>query len=252
MSEYTISELAKLSNVTTRTLRYYDQIDLLNPNYQNASGFRIYTQVEVNKLQEILFYREMNINLSEIKLLLENDEPTRLLILQKHCQSLIDERKHMDNMIQTIQKTIKTYKGEEKMTNTERFEHLKATAIKQNEELYGEKMREDYDADMIKKSNQKFLSMNEAQYQSFKKLEEDIKDLLIQATKNNDPSSPDAITLVKNHEQWIRMTWHSFSSEAYLGLADLYIDSPDFKAYYDKIVPNGAQFLHDAIHATYK
>ena len=65
--EYTVSKLAKLSGVSARTLRYYDQIGLLEPKRVNPSGYRIYGEAEVNLLQQILFYRELEMSLNDIK-----------------------------------------------------------------------------------------------------------------------------------------------------------------------------------------
>ncbi|MBW9235163.1 MerR family transcriptional regulator, partial [Leptospira santarosai] len=55
--EYTVQKLGKLSGISSRTLRYYDEMDLLKPARINSSGYRIYGQAEVNKLQQILFYK---------------------------------------------------------------------------------------------------------------------------------------------------------------------------------------------------
>jgi DNA-binding transcriptional MerR regulator len=65
--EYTIQKLAKLAGVSKRTLRYYDEIDLLKPARINSSGYRIYSQKEVDRLQQILFYRELGVDLHSIK-----------------------------------------------------------------------------------------------------------------------------------------------------------------------------------------
>ena len=64
--EYTISKLAKLANISTRTLRYYDEINLLKPSRINSSGYRIYGQKEINQLQQILFFRELDVDLETI------------------------------------------------------------------------------------------------------------------------------------------------------------------------------------------
>ena len=65
--EYTILKLGKLAGVSTRTLRYYDEIGLLKPTRINSSGYRIYGSPEVDRLQQILFYRELGVGLMDIK-----------------------------------------------------------------------------------------------------------------------------------------------------------------------------------------
>ena len=65
--EYTIKRLASLSGVSTRTLRYYDEIGLLKPLRINSSNYRIYGKTEVDRLQQILFYKELDVSLDDIK-----------------------------------------------------------------------------------------------------------------------------------------------------------------------------------------
>lgn len=66
MMEYTVKKLAELAGVSSRTLRYYDEIGLLKPERINSSGYRIYGQTQVNLLQQILFYRELDVDLETI------------------------------------------------------------------------------------------------------------------------------------------------------------------------------------------
>ena len=65
--EYTVQKLGKMAGVSTRTLRYYDEIGILKPARINSSGYRIYGQAEVDRLQQILFYRELGVSLENIK-----------------------------------------------------------------------------------------------------------------------------------------------------------------------------------------
>ncbi len=72
--KYTINKLAKLAGVSTRTLRYYDEIGLLRPARMSSNGYRVYGQKEVDRLQQILFYRELGVPLEEIKKILSSKE----------------------------------------------------------------------------------------------------------------------------------------------------------------------------------
>jgi len=65
--QYTIKKMAELSGISSRTLRYYDEIGLLKPARINSSGYRIYTEKEIDKLQQILFYRQLGVSLKKIK-----------------------------------------------------------------------------------------------------------------------------------------------------------------------------------------
>ncbi|EUJ38072.1 putative transcriptional regulator [Listeria weihenstephanensis FSL R9-0317] len=81
--EYTVQKLGQLAGVSTRTLRYYDEIGILKPARINTSGYRIYGQIEVDRLQQILFYREMNVPLEKIKAILEEPDFDEAAALKK-------------------------------------------------------------------------------------------------------------------------------------------------------------------------
>ena len=89
--EYTIQKLAHLAGVSTRTLRYYDEVGILKPARINSSGYRIYSQKEVDRLQQILFYRALEVGIDEIKQLLLNPSYDELDALNDHYQKLLEK-----------------------------------------------------------------------------------------------------------------------------------------------------------------
>lgn len=88
MAEYSIQQLAKLSGVTTRTLRWYDTLGLLKPQRAAENGYRRYTQADVDRLQDILFYRALGVELRSIKACLDDPSFDRLAALRRHLQAL--------------------------------------------------------------------------------------------------------------------------------------------------------------------
>jgi len=86
--EYSINKLAKLAGITTRTLRYYDEIGLLSPQRISSNGYRVYAQKEVNLLQQILFYRELGVQLDEIKNIVWSENYDEFASLQDHLSAL--------------------------------------------------------------------------------------------------------------------------------------------------------------------
>ena len=80
--EYSIRELSRLSGVTTRALRWYDQIGLLKPGRVAESGYRYYGRAEVDRLQDILYYRALGVELAQIKACLDDPSFDRLAALQ--------------------------------------------------------------------------------------------------------------------------------------------------------------------------
>ena len=110
--EYTINKVAKISGVSTRTLRYYDEIGLLKPKRINSSGYRIYSQNEIDKLQQILFYKELDLPLNCISEIMNNRDFDSKNALYEHKENLLKRKNKIDIMLKTIDKTIRSLEGE--------------------------------------------------------------------------------------------------------------------------------------------
>ncbi|MED1672361.1 MerR family transcriptional regulator [Pallidibacillus thermolactis] len=245
--EYTIQKLARLAGVTTRTLRYYDKIGLLKPARINSSGYRIYGQNEVNLLQQIMFYRELGLQLETIKEIIHDPSFNRKNALKEHLQQLIAKRKQIDLLIEIVKKTIKHEEGRIQMSDQEKFEGFKKRLVEENEKKYGDEVRERWGEEALEASNQKVLNMSQEDYEKVTKLAEDVNQTLAKAMETGDPASEIAQRAADLHKQWLTFYWKEYSKEAHAGLAQMYVDDERFKAYYDKVKPGAAEFLRDAI-----
>lgn len=246
--EYTVQKLGDLAGISTRTLRYYDKIGILKPARKNASGYRIYGTAEVDKLQQILFYRELGMALEEIKKIVNDPAFDGSAALKEHRGQLLEKRRQLDLLIHNVEKTISAAEGMSKMADTEKFEGFKRTLIEENEKQYGKEVRKKYGDGTIDKSNAKMLNMSQGQYEEFTHLGNRVLDALAEACQTGDPAGPLAQKAAELHKRWLMFTWPAYSKEAHAGLAQMYVDDPRFSAYYDNIQPGAAEFLRDAIH----
>ena len=135
--EYSIRELSDLSGVTTRTLRWYDQIGLLKPGRVAESGYRYYGPAQVDRLQDILYYRALGVELAQIKDCLDDPSFNRMEALRSHLAALEREQARLERLIRSVQKTILTLERKELMNDQEKFEALKQRAAVWHEETYG-------------------------------------------------------------------------------------------------------------------
>ncbi|MFL0557620.1 MULTISPECIES: MerR family transcriptional regulator [Paenibacillus] len=245
--EYTIQKLGNLAGVSTRTLRYYDEIGLLKPARTNSSGYRIYGRREVDLLQQILFYRELGLSLEDIRSIVTDPGFDGTRALREHRNQLLDKRKQLDALIANVEKTIASHEGRISMQDQEKFEGFKKQLIEENERKYGREIREKYGEDTIKKSNQKLMNMTQEEYAKVTQLENEVKVALAEAMKTGDPAGELAQKAADLHKQWLTFYWNEYSKEAHAGLAQMYVDDERFKAYYDKDQPGAAEFLRDAI-----
>lgn len=247
--EYTVSQLARLSGVSARTLRYYDEIALLKPKRTSSSGYRIYGQVEVDLLQQILFYRELEMKLEEIKEIIVAEDFEIEVALANHLVALSEERSRLNRLIETVEKSLVEKRGGERMADKEKFEAFKKEAIAKNEEKYGEEIREKYGDKTINDSNKKIEGMTQEEYDAYVLLTEKLNTKLGEATKQGDPASELAQEVAALHKDWLVGVWPAglYDAEKHYYLSLMYVEDPRFKAYYEQIAPGAAEFLHEAL-----
>ncbi|ADL05209.1 MerR family transcriptional regulator [Lacrimispora saccharolytica] len=245
--EYTINKLAKLAGISTRTLRYYDELGLLSPARVSSNGYRIYGQKEIDRLQQILFYRELGVSLEEIRNILASKDFDGLTALESHLSALLARREQLDLLVANVRKTIKTMKGEIKMSDQEKFEGFLQKLVDDNEQQYGEEIREKYGEESVSRSNAKVLNMSKEQYMELEKLTADLNETLKAAYEQGDPAGELARRACELHKRWLCFYWSDYSKEAHRGITQMYVEDPRFRAYYDKIAPGCAVFLRDAV-----
>lgn len=245
--EYTVQKLGKLAGISTRTLRYYDEIGILKPARINSSGYRIYGQEEVDQLQQILFYRELGLQLDGIKEIMTSPSFNRTKALQEHHAQLLDKRRQLDLLITNVENTIASAEGRKTMSDQEKFEGFKQKLIDDNEKKYGKEIREKYGDETVNKSNAKLKNMTQAQHDEVTRLTEELYETLAEAFKQGDPAGELAQKAADLHKRWLTYYWNDYSKEAHAGLAQMYVDDERFTAHYDEKQPGTAKFLRDAI-----
>lgn len=245
---YTVHELAKLSGVSPRTLRYYDEIGLL-PVGKNESGYRVYGQDEVDRLQQILFYRELGLGLTDIRDIVTDPSFDALAALKGHRGKLLEKRRQLDRLIANVEKTIGRKEGKLDMRDEEKFEGFKERLIEENEAKYGGEVRQKYGDARVDSSYGKMRSMTQAQYAAMEKLTADLNAALKAAMEAGDPAGPLAQKACDLHRQWLLLFWDvdAYTPEAHMAMAQMYVDDPRFAAHYDAVAPGAAVFLRDAM-----
>lgn len=245
--EYTVQKLGQLAGISTRTLRYYDEIGLLKPARINSFGYRIYGTTEVDRLQQILFYRELGVNLDSIKEIMTSPTFDGTQALRDHREKLLEKRAQLDALINNVDKSIRQTERKISLTDKEKFEGFKQKLVDDNEKKYGKEIREKYGEDAVNKSNAKVKGMTNEQYEEIQKLEEQLFNNLKSAMDTGDPASELAQKAADLHKQWLCFYWDQYSKEAHVGLAEMYVADERFTAYYDKVQSGATVFLRDAI-----
>lgn len=246
--EYSIREVSEIAGISARTLRYYDSIGLLKPAAVRESGYRYYGEQELEMLQQILFYRERGLKLEQISEIIRGRNFDIISALYEHLEELEKQQVRINSMISTVKKTIASMKGETTMSNQEKFEAFKKDAIKKNEEIYGQEIREKYGDDEVDASNQKMMNMTEDEYNHFTALEKEIlKQLETAVSAKEKPESEAGKKVTQLHKEWLGFTWSVYTVQAHRGIVQMYIADERFTQYYDKNQSGCAKFLKEAV-----
>ena len=246
--EYTINKLSKMSGVTTRTLRYYDELDLLKPTRVATSGYRIYGQAQADTLQQILFYRERGFPLEDIKKLLSAPDFDRERAFAGHLAELHKKRQRLDVLIHNVTQSIAAMKGEITMSDQEKFEGFKQSLIDENERQYGAEVRTKYGDAAVDASNAKLKGLSQAQYDESERLRVEFEETLQAAFTTGDPAGALAQKACDLHRQWLCVFYPKYNKEYHRGLGAMYVADECFAANYEKLVAGCTVFLRDAIN----
>ena len=249
--QYRVKELAELSGVSVRTLHYYEEIGLLAPE-RTDSGYRIYGEADVQRLQEILAMRACAMPLGKIKELLASSESDAKSALMGHLQRLQAQKRELEGAVAKTRSALSLIKGMEAMNDAQKFEELKRASIENFEATYGREARELYGDETIDASNAKFAQMSEDAWNAKKLLEKAVIAQLKVAMATGNTTSTAAQELTEMHAAWIQMHWPdgTYTPEAHKSLAEGYLADERFIAYYDSAAGDGAtKFLVKALLA---
>ena len=238
---FTVKQLSKLAGVTPRTLHHYDTIGLLKPSRVGENGYRYYGEESLLRLQQILFYRELDLPLEEIRQIMGRRDFDLLPALESHKTELSKRIERLERLIQTVDNTISHLKGKTNMSKKQLF----AAFTEEEEQKYAAEAEQMYDPATVKESNRKWKSYSAVEKQRI--LDEGNQvyaDLLEAMPKGAD--SAEAQACVERWRKHMDYFWTP-NLEQLLGLADLYNADPRFKANFDKFAPQMAEFLREAV-----
>ncbi|MED4604239.1 MerR family transcriptional regulator [Paenibacillus validus] len=244
---YKVKEVSEIAGVSVRTLHHYDEIGLLTPGAVNSAGYRFYTEREMERLQQILFFREIGFSLNEIKAILDSPGFDRKSALEAHRELLLEKKRRLDGMIDTVTRTIQSIEGGSAMSDKELFEGFDMTPIEEHKKKYAAEARQTYgDAtmDAIEKRTNAYTKEDWARITA---RNEAINAKIIAAMERG-PADPEVQEGVGELRQYITEHFYDCTLEIFRGLGDLYVTDGRFTANLDKNKPGYAAFLQKAMH----
>ncbi|HEX2534241.1 MAG TPA: MerR family transcriptional regulator [Chitinophagaceae bacterium] len=247
MERYSVKQLARLAGVSVRTLHLYDQMGLLKPSVRTEKRYRYYGRAEALRLQQILFYKELELPLKGIGELLDDPQYDPLRALESHKALLEEKSRKLSTLLQTIDKTIDHLKNGTMLSTEELYEGLP----REQAEAWRAEAREKWGAAVDRsenalrhKSRAEFEALKEAAAANWQRLQD---------LSAEDPRSTSVQEEIARHYGIIREFWGTAGTpdkqaDAYAGLGDLYVSDPRYTAGNGAPNPQLAAFLRDAMH----
>jgi DNA-binding transcriptional MerR regulator len=234
----TVNEVSKLAGVSIRTLQYYDSIGLLKPAEYTESGYRLYDDAAMERLQQILLFRELEFPLKEIKEIVTRPDFDKNKALEQQIELLTMKKEHLEKLIDFARGI---QNGGNNIMDFTAFDTSKL-------EEYTRKAKEQWgDSKAFSEYEQKSASRSKDDekklWSNFMKLFEKCGKL-----KDSDPKSVEAQTMVKNIQNYITKNFYECTNEILAGLGKMYAAEGEFKTNIDKAGGNGtAEFVSRAI-----
>lgn len=244
MNTYSVQKMSKLAGVSVRTLHLYDQIGLLKPSIRTEARYRLYGEKELLRLQQILFYKELDFPLKEIQSILDNPDFDLVEALLSHKVSLKARQNRISTLLETIDKTVNHLKTGTIMLKPE---ELYDGLAKETAEAYRTEASKKYGVEVVEHSEKALGKMTKDQFEALKaELKENANALF--ALKEEDPTNAQVQKLIARHYEIIRIFWGTSGSgdkqaEAYKGLGQLYVNDERFTMIDGQPQPEYALFL---------
>lgn len=231
-----VKEVADLVGISVRTLHHYDEIGLLIPEETTGAGYRVYSDENIETLQQILFFKELGFPLKQIKNIMDRPSFDRQEALELQRNLLLEKRERLDQMIETIEKTIQHTKGERNMSHQEKFEGFDFS-----HNPYEQEAREKWGNPAVDQANEKVSEMTAFDQEKFNAIFHNLAALR--------HLSPDSDEAQKGIHVWYEFLnkLGSYSLEAFKGLGQMYVADDRFTKSLDQFGEGLAVFMRDAM-----
>jgi len=238
---YTVRQLADLAGVTARTLHHYDRIGLLKPAERTRAGYRLYAHAELLRLQQILFFRELDVPLATIKEFLDAPDFNPVEALEEHRRLLQEHMKRLERLLATLDRTLGQYKEQIMLSDEELYEGFQADDV----ERVRMEAKARYGGDVIEQSETKLRKLSREAWTQVQE-EGGYIAFRLAALMDQDPTGGDVQEAVAAHHAWIE-NFYPCSAERYRGLAKLYVEHDEFRAFYERYGEGLAVFMQAAM-----
>jgi len=246
MTTWTVGQVAELFDVTVRTLHHYDEIGLLVPSERSRAGYRLYTDEDLTRLQQVVVYRRLEMPLDEIATLLRGGEDAADH-LRRQRATVMTRLDELRELVSAIDRALEREMNDQPATT----EDLK--------ELFGDGFTDEYEqeaqdrwgeTDAWKQSRSRTKRYTKADWEQVKQEADAVNAAFVAALRSGEPASGEAaMDAAEQHRRHIHDRFYDLDHTFHIGLADMYVADPRFTKTYEDLAPGLAAYVRDAIHA---
>jgi len=246
MTTWTVGQVAELFGVTVRTLHHYDEIGLLVPSERSRAGYRLYTDGDLTRLQQVVVYRRLELPLDQIAALLDGGEDAAGH-LRRQRATVMTRLDELHDLVSAIDRALEREMNDQPATT----EDLK--------ELFGDGFSDEYEqeaeqrwgeSDAWKQSRSRTSRYTKADWEQVKAEMETVHAAFVAALRSGEPATGEAaMDAAEQHRRHIHDRFYDLTHDFHRGLADMYVADPRFTKTYEDIAPGLAAYVRDAIHA---
>lgn len=241
---YTIKQLADLSGISTRALRYYDEINLFKPAIVGENQYRYYSKSQLIDLKQILFFKALGLSLNEIKEMLTGDSYSQIDLLVENRNKLTEKINQLEDLVKNCQSTIQHCRGNLIMTDNEQFSGFDA----EKQQVYEDYLKAKGVSQQVidnswKKVSKHTKQQKESLHNKCKLITKGLADCINHQLA---PNSDEVQALIDQHYQWVCEYWTP-NRDTYKGLAEMYGDNNEFADFYKDYHPDMIPFLQSAM-----
>jgi len=240
--------VATIAGVSVRTLHHYDEIGLLKPSEVRDNGYRYYSDEDLERLQQILFFKELDLPLQEVRAILDDEQYNRRRTLLIHKELLLKKKHRLEQIITSVERTLHSIEGGSAMSKKDMFEPFDMKEIEEHQKKYEQEAERRWGhTEAYKASARRAAKYTEADWKRIKEETAAVYAGLV-ARMAYGPDDEEAQRIIASHRQLITNNFYECSTEIYRGLADMYVNDYRFTENIDKRQPGLAAFMREAMH----
>jgi len=244
---WTVGELARLSGVTVRTLHHYDRIGLLRPSERTPAGYRSYDVRDLDRLQQVLVYRELGFPLEEVATLLDDPGADPAEHLRRQHRLLRKRLARTEAMVAAVEKEMEARQMGISLTPEERFE------------IFGDDFSDEYEAEAEERwgeteawaqSRRRTSSYRKEDWLRIKAEADDVQNRFAEAMRSGAAADSErAMDVAEEHRQHITRWFYDCPPAMHAGLGRMYVEDERFTATYERTAAGLAQYVSTAVQA---